>query len=472
MESAPAARGVTVLSTTQSVCPVCLRRIEAERTAEGDGVYLRKTCPDHGSFRTILWWGLDSWHAWGHSAAPRPACPPLSGSASARGCPFDCGLCPDHRQHTCCVVLEVTARCNLTCPVCFADASPNRAQDPSLEAIAKRCRTLLAAGGPFNIQLSGGEPTVRNDLPAIVECIRRMGFPFVQLNTNGIRLAKDSNYAHALRQAGLDCVFLQFDGTRPDVYRAIRGRDLLDLKLAALEHCGAAHLGVVLVPTLVPGVNTGQMGDILRLAMAKVPTVRAVHFQPISYFGRYPAPPSDADRITIPEILRGIEEQTRGLFRASAFHPPSAENAYCSFQGQFRIGAAGGVEPASSPAQTSCCGSQTAPPLVQLGDGARRSRQYVARQWAYPPGSESTSCCGDESNVASFDSFLAASARTLSVSGMAFQDVWNLDLDRLRDCFLHAIDPQQRLIPLCAWNLTSSTGKALYRAGAAPEAGR
>lgn len=470
METATAGPAVSVLSTTESVCPVCLRRIAAERTAEGDAVYLRKSCPEHGSFRTILWRGLDSWQAWGGTGTPRPVCTPPSAHPVANGCPFDCGLCQDHRQQTCCVVLEVTARCNLTCPICFADAAPARAADPTLEELAARARTLLAAGGPFNIQLSGGEPTVRNDLPQIVERIRGLGFPFVQLNTNGLRLAKDAGYARTLRDAGLDCVFLQFDGTRADVYRAIRGRDLLDLKLAALDHCAAAHLGVVLVPTLVPGVNLDQIGDILRLAMARLPAVRAVHFQPVSYFGRYPHLPLDADRITIPEVLRGIEEQTGGLFRACDFHPPSAENAYCSFQGQFRVAASGKVEPAA-PAKTSCCGSAP-PPLVQLGDGARRSRQYVARQWAYPPVSEAACGGGSGSDVDSFDRFLAAGARTLSVSGMAFQDAWNLDLDRLRDCFLHAIDAQQRLIPLCAWNLTRSDGQALYRSDRSQEGGR
>lgn len=459
MESAPAASPLTLLGTTESVCPVCLRRIPAQRLAEADNVYLHKSCPDHGSFRTILWRGLDSWHAWGRSVPPRPPAPPLCPTPASRGCPFDCGLCPDHRQHTCCVVLEVTARCNLTCLVCFADAAPSRAQDPTLDQIAARCHALLASAGPVNIQLSGGEPTIRNDLPKIIEIIRAMGFPFVQLNTNGIRLAKDPAYARTLRDAGLDCVFLQFDGMTPAVYRTIRGRDLLDLKLAALDHCAAAHLGVVFVPTLVPGVNTSHIGAILRFAIANLPTVRAVHFQPISYFGRYPAPPRDADRITIPEVLRAIEDQTSGTFHASDFHPPAAENAYCSFQGRFRIAASGAVEPASSPAHASCCGTAPSPSLVQLGAGSARSRRSVARQWAYP---ESPSHA--DPSLASFDRFLAQGARTLSVSGMAFQDAWNLDLDRLRDCFLHAIDPQQRLIPLCAFNLTSTTGQTLYRA--------
>jgi uncharacterized radical SAM superfamily Fe-S cluster-containing enzyme len=461
MDAIYSASDVTFLNKTQSVCPVCLRRLDAERVAEGNNVYLRKECPEHGSFRTILWRGLESWRAWG--AAAKSAVRSAEGSGvSGPGCPFVCGLCPEHHQQTCCVVLEVTARCNLACPVCFAAASPARAEEPEFDAIASHCAALRSQAGAVNLQISGGEPTVRDDLPRIV-ALASAQFPFVQLNTNGLRLARDPGYARVLREAGLGCVFLQFDGLTSHVYRTIRGRDLLHAKLAAIHNCGEARLGVVLVPTLVPGVNTGQIGEILNFAMQHMPTVRAVHFQPISYFGRYPAEPRDRDRITIPEVLAGIEEQTGGAFRAADFRPPTAENAYCSFQGRFRIAEPGAVEPMPPPAQASCCGTTAGDGLVQLGgDGARRSRQYVARQWAHPGGGGSAGCCGD-AETTSFDQFLAGTARVLSVSGMAFQDAWNLDLERLRDCFLHAFDDEHRLIPLCAWNLTAMNGAPLYR---------
>lgn len=464
-------RNVRILSTTESVCPVCLCRVPAERIVEGDEVFLRKTCSEHGHFQAVIWRGLDSYLSWpGPDKAPSR--PPVCGSAVKRGCPFDCGLCADHRQHTCCVVLEVTNRCNLACPVCFADASAANHNDLSLEAIAKRCRTLLASGGPFNIQLSGGEPTLRNDLPDVIALIRSMGFPFLQLNTNGIRLARDAEYVRRLKQAGLDCVFLQFDGVTEDVYRVIRGRDLLETKLAAIRNCGEQQLGVVLVPTLVPRVNTDQIGAILRLAIAHSPVVRAVHFQPISYFGRYPATPQDRDRITIPEVIRAIEQQTEGQFRISDFYAASGENAYCSFHGKFWISRDGRIKPAARPVESSCCGTSSAQTLVQLGaasgpggkgEGALRARQFVAQQWSFPSILQSGPADTDDPSLASFDAFLSESAQSLSISGMAFQDVWTLDLDRLRECFLHAIDAEQKLIPLCAYNLTSRNGEALYR---------
>lgn|GEM_PF-236356 len=446
-------------SCTASVCPVCLRRIGARRIVEGDDIYLVKSCPEHGRFRTILWRGLPSFQAWG-GARRTPSHPSVCAAEIDRGCPFDCGLCPDHRQHTCCVVLEVTRRCNLACPVCFASAG-GAAADPPFETIADRCRKLLASGGPYNLQLSGGEPTMRDDLPEVVAMARSLGFPFLQLNTNGLLLAADPDYAARLKDAGLSCVFLQFDGVTDEVYRVLRGRPLFDLKQAAIRNCAAQELGVVLVPTLVPRVNTNQIGALIRFAIAEMPAVRAVHFQPVSYFGRYPHPPADEDRITIPEVLRAIESQTGGRLCAGNFVPPSAESPWCSFQGKFIVEDDGTVRPVAAPA-SGCCAPLGE--LVQLGcgDGARRARQAVARQWSFPAESPASEVPAGV-DVTSLDAFLAQGRHTLSVTGMAFQDVWNLDLERLRDCYLHASVGGSGLVPLCAYNLTASNGRALYR---------
>jgi hypothetical protein len=366
------------------------------------------------------------------------------------------------------VILEVTQRCNLNCPVCFASANSQHSKDPSLEEIQNWCQTLLNNGGPYNIQLSGGEPTLRDDLPKIIELVRSRGFSFVQLNTNGIRLARDREYVRQLKDAGLGCVFLQFDGVSDDVYRAIRGRDLLQIKHAAIRNCGEFELGVVLVPTLVPGVNTEQIGGIIRLAIAHAPTVRAIHFQPVSYFGRYPVSPRDCDRITLPEVMQKIEEQTDGQFRVKDFYPASGENAFCEFHGKFRLCPGGVVEPAARPA-TSCCTPPMDNGLVRLeanldgnGEGARRARRFVAQHWSLTrqepaPNSEF------EINTNSFDTFLAQGRQSFCISGMAFQDAWNLDLERLRECFLHVLSPDQKMVPLCAYNLTSIDGRTLYR---------
>jgi uncharacterized radical SAM superfamily Fe-S cluster-containing enzyme len=467
------ASGAT-LGSTESVCPVCLQRIAAERIAEDDAVFLRKSCPVHGVFKTVIWRGLSTYKSWG-GASRAPAHPPICGANRDKGCPFDCGLCSDHRQHTCCVVLDVTDRCNLACPVCFASAGDAPKPEPSVAEIEAWCRALLASGGPFNIHLSGGEPTVRRDLPEIVRRIRGFGFSYIQLNTNGLRLATEKEYVGTLKEAGLTCVFLQFDGITDDVFEKIRGRRLLETKLAAIRNCGEEELGVVLAPTLIPGVNTSQIGGLLRLAISLAPTVRAVHFQPISYFGRYPAAPHDADRITIPEVIQLIDEQTAGQFSAANFYPASGENPYCSFHGKFWLYPDGRVMPTARPTAVSSCGAAPASNLVKLGtadhsqgEGARRAQRFVAQHWAFP--ADAPPLSGERLgsiDVTSMDAFLAEEKHSFCISGMAFQDAWNLDLERLRECFLHVLSPGQKLVPLCAYNLTGTDGKTLYRPSSA-----
>lgn len=455
-----------LLAETESVCPVCLQTIAAQRIAEGDNVYLTKHCPEHGHYKTILWRGLASYLQWGQRGS-RAARPPVCETTVKRGCPHDCGLCPDHLQHTCCVLLEVTQRCNIKCPICFASAADD-CTDPSLDDIDSWLQLLLAHGSKVNIQLSGGEPTVRDDLPEIVALARSRGFDFVQLNTNGIRLAKEAGYAQRLADAGLDCVFLQFDGVSDKVYRRIRGARLLDIKTAAIERCAGAGLGVVLVPTLVPGINVGEIGKIVDFALARVPAVRAVHFQPISYFGRYPAPPADADRLTLSEIMGKIEVQTGGRVKATNFSPGSAENAYCSFSGKFFVGKDGCLRPSVEPAANTCCSgvdttSACGCGVPSRGDDALRARQFVASHWVTPAQQTASElpCVGMD--VSSLDAFLATHQHSFCISAMAFQDAWNLDLERLRECFIHVVAPDRRIVPFCAYNLTAISGESLYR---------
>ena len=449
---------------TESLCPTCLTRIPAERVARGEEVYLEKECPDHGSFRTILWRGPPSYEAW---APGRGAAGDGPAGASAPGCPRECGLCSGHLRPTCCALLEVTSRCDLRCPLCFA-GSGGSGRDPSLAEIERRFRALLSSGrGPVNVQLSGGEPTLRDDLPEIIGLGRSLGFTFFQLNTNGLRLARDGSYLRRLFEAGLSCVFLQFDGVSDAVHRQIRGSALHSRKLAAIDRCAEVGLGVVLVPTLVPGVNTNELGAILSFAAARGPAVRGVHFQPVSWFGRYPGSPTDADRITLPEVMRAIEEQTGGAVPSSDLRPPSAENPHCSFSGSFlrtpqgTLSRRGGrPDPDRS---SGCC-----PDPSRLGE-VRRAREYVARRWVHPaaPAPKGRSCCSDPASDALDRVIAEAADASFSISGMAFQDAWTIDLARLRECFIHVAGPAGRVIPFCSYNLTSASGEALHRRGEA-----
>lgn len=437
-----------VFGTTSSVCPVCLKVVEAKKLGMGDAVFLEKSCPEHGDFSTMIWGGQIPYAQW---ARPKQPVSPVNPAVSAeKGCPYDCGLCPEHRQKSCCVLLEVSSRCDLSCPVCYASSGEATQSDPSLESLLDELKDMLTRGGPFNIQLSGGEPTMRDDLPALIEGGKSMGYPFFQLNTNGLRLAGEPGYAGSLAAAGLDCVFLQFDGVTDAVYSKIRGRPLFDKKCAAISACAEAGLGVVLVPTVCPGVNTDEIGQIIDFACDKLPHVRGVHFQPVSYFGRYPETPP-RERFTLSHLLWEIERQTASRMKMSHFTPGGAENAYCSFSGNFFVGPGGTLTPWKAPGTDSCC----APPA----GSAERSRSFVANAWKAAP---------DDGQLrspatSSLDDFLYnLNNRSLAVSAMAFMDSWTLDLERLKECYIH-VAKGRKLIPFCAWNLTSKDGRPLYR---------
>ena len=452
----------TRLSATESLCPVCLRKLAAERRQEGAEVYLVKKCPEHGPFRTVIWRGVPIFSSWLRPKTPSPLAAPITRTQT--GCPFDCGLCPGHGQHTCTALIEITQRCNLRCPVCFAGADEGAAAtELSLEETAFLYERILAASGPCNIQLSGGEPTLHPLLPAIIRQGRDKGFQFLQLNTNGLRLAEEAGYAQSLQAAGLSSVFLQFDGCSAQSHLALRGQDLRHIKEQAIQHCAAARLAVVLVPTVVPGINTEELGAIINYGLGHAPTVRGVHFQPISYFGRYPQHSLQTNRrLTLPELLRLLERQGGGALAASHFAPPACEHALCSFHANYLITEDGTHMPLGV-GQSACCstGERPSQPFPTALEGRQKSVAFTARQWrpAAPAASGEESPGKDD-----FDRFLArARSHIFSVSAMFFQDVWNLDLERLRGCCIHVAAPDGRLIPFCAYNLSAVNGTTLYR---------
>lgn len=438
-----------IIGRTKSVCPVCLRVVDAEKRTDEDGIYLDKRCSEHGAFSALIWEGTPvsylRWNSENHAVDP-----PQGGRPPEKGCPQDCGLCTEHLRKGCCMLLELTKRCNLHCPVCFAAAGEEPAPDLSLAEIEKQYDYLMAHGGPFNIQLSGGEPTLRDDLPEIIRMGRDKGFTFFQLNTNGLRLASEEGYAEKLWKAGLNTVFLQFDALDDSVTMTLRGRALLAEKRRCIKNCAAAGLGIVLVPVIAHGVNEDQVGAIIRYALENAPAVRGVHFQPLSYFGRCALKRPERP-VTIPKLLKLIEEQTDGLLHASDFYGGGAESAYCSFHASYRIGPEGELKCLPRRQSSGCCCTSS-----------DNSRTAVADQWS---GAVSAFCEDDAlSETSALDSFLKQARQcTFTVSGMVFQDAWNLDLDRLRRCHICEVDSRYGMVPFCAYNLTNQNGEALYR---------
>ena len=524
-------RDGVLLSGTKSVCPVCLTRLDAYYSAYEDGVFLEKTCPEHGGFRIRVWDEPLDFLKWKTRVGQEPE---LNGD-----CPNECGLCNNHIQETCCVLLEVTGRCELGCPVCFASSgSHDSAQDPDILQIAGWYDMLMEKGGPFNIQLSGGEPTMRDDLPEIIRIGKEKGFSFFQLNTNGLRIASDDGYIEKLASAGLSTVFLQFDGFSEKTDIILRGRSVIEDKLEAVRRCREARIGVVLVPTVVRGVNDTELGAIMNYAAENMPIVRGVHFQPISLFGRYllnsnsgsytcvesnddnrtvsgigsnddykavsgAALSSDA-RVTIPELLESIENQTEGKVLRKDFSPSNAEHPLCGFHADYTVmdgvwklikgsneGCSCGVS--SMQARTAVARKWKAPDKIvtaekltdneaslnegtainkgassneamSIGKGAGSNESMSINKGA--SSNESTDARKEktENEAMSFDEFIAMRQNTtLAVSGMAFQDAYTMDLNRLRRCYIHIVSQDGRLIPFCSCNLSTNDGKTLYR---------
>jgi 7,8-dihydro-6-hydroxymethylpterin dimethyltransferase len=443
---------------TSSVCPVCLKRVSALRVVDGRDVSLVKQCPDHGTFETVIWRGYPEMNSWQRPKTPvHPTV--CYASVDHRGCPFDCGLCEQHRQLPCSILVEVTDRCNLGCPVCFAGSGHETHADPGLNSIAFWFRRAMDVAGPCNVQISGGEPTMRDDLPEIVGIACATGFSFIQLNTNGLRLASEKDYAHALKGAGLASVFLQFDGVDDEIYRSLRGKALLEEKLLAIERCGKAGLGVVLVPTVVRGVNMGSLGSLLTAAIEMAPTVRGIHLQPMSYFGRYPSKPGNGDRITLPEVMRALEEQTNGMVKVAHFSPPGTEHSLCSFHATFIRGRHGTLMPILQKPGGSCC-------LQAVSEGVKRTVALVSQRWSVPE--QKTSQCFPDTTSPDepidLDGFLdQVRSDSFTISCMAFQDAWNIDLERLKGCCISVVSRDGRLIPFCAYNLSGIDGRSLYR---------
>lgn len=414
------------LRATESLCPVCLEVTPARLLTAGDDVVLEGRCAQHGEWQTVIWSGSPSFESWCGSN-PSPAA-----------------------RQTCTAVVEVTRRCDLACPLCFAESSPNAAGvDPSLAEIAERLSALFAAEGAVNIQLSGGEPTTRDDVPQIVEAACAAGFTFVQLNTNGIRLASETGYAEALRQAGLASVFLQFDGVTDHTYQALRGRPLATLKIRAIERCAEAGLAVVLVPAVVAGINDGEIGSLVRLAASWPGVVRGLHLQPVSYFGRYPS--DGRVRLTLPEMLRALEEQTAGEVRAADFAGSCCEHPRCSFRARYWVRDGGKLEPVRLAA--SCCG-----PAPE--EAASRAVAATSRQWSRRPGEPKES--GETDSRDDLGRLLDEADRILAISGMLFQDAWSIDMERIGRCCVQVVTEERGLVPFCLWNLTSESGRRLY----------
>jgi len=266
-----------------------------------------------------------------------------------------------------------------------------------------------------------------------------------------VRLGQDIEFLRSIKEAGVDSLYFSFDGLHSDIYMKTCGKDLLESKLRAIENCAKVGMGITLVTVVSPNINQDKVGEVIQFAKKWVPTVKGIHFQPMSYFGRYPIDPDNKDRITIPDLLREIEKQTNGELRADNFIPTSCSNVHCDAKSMSVLMEDGSLFPLTHRAMG---------PPKDTKEIATKTRKEVSDLWRFID--EQMGEPETEENT--WGSFIErAKTSYLTVSTMAFQDAWTVETERLCNCCIHTVTPDGRLIPFCLFNINSKDGRTLYR---------
>src|SRR5581483_1473470 len=294
---------------TSSLCATCLRKVEAKVVIEDDHVYLHKWCPEH-RFQKVLISTDAEYYKLSRQTLKPGQMPRKFNTPIQFGCPYDCGLCPDHEQHSCLTLVEVTDQCNLTCPICYSESSPHRLTHRSLGQIEFMLDCAVRnEGEPDVVQISGGEPTIHPDFFAILDAAKRRPIRHLMVNTNGLRIAREPDFAARLAayQPGFE-VYLQFDSLRDEVHEVLRGARLGEIRRRALEALNANDISTTLVVTVKKGLNDHELGEIVEFALAQ-PCLRGVTFQPIQAAGRLENYDPARDRLTLTEVRRRILDQ-------------------------------------------------------------------------------------------------------------------------------------------------------------------
>lgn len=303
-------RNYTYYDFTQSLCSTCLRKVDAKIIFQDSNVYMLKRCPTHGTEKVLI--ATDIEYYKNIRNYNKPSEMPLKFNTKTHfGCPYDCGLCADHEQHSCLTVVELTDRCNLTCPTCYANSSPTYGRHRTVEEVERMLDIIIAnEGSPDVVQLSGGEPTLHPNFFEILKIAKSKPIKHLMLNTNGIRIAKDFEFAKELATYMPDFeIYLQFDSFKPEALTKLRGKDLTDIRTKALENLNKLNLSTTLVVTLQKGVNDDEIGKIIEFALQQ-PCVRGVTFQPTQIAGRLENFDPATDRLTLTEVRSEILKQT------------------------------------------------------------------------------------------------------------------------------------------------------------------
>ena len=434
---------------TKSICPVCKVVVDAQVNVRDDKVYLRKRCREHGEFEALVYG--DARMYFDSVRFNKPGTIPLEFQTEVvDGCPLDCGLCPEHKQHACLGIIEVNTNCNLDCPICFADSGHQPdGYSLSLEQVDRMLDVFVASEGEAEvIMLSGGEPTIHPQILEIVELCKTKRIKTVNLNTNGIRMASDVDFVNRLGELKVN-VYMQFDGFRERTHREIRGRDLRERKRRALDNCANAGLTVTLVAAVERGMNEDEVGDIIRFGIDH-PAVRSIAFQPVTHSGRH-VEFDPLTRLTNSDIIHLIAEQVPEWFRLDDFFPvpccfPTCRSiSYCLVDD-------GKVLPVTrlvNPEDYLDYVTNRVMPDMRVRTALERLYSASAM-----PGTaqmtEQLECatCGIDLPVALRD----LSEKAFMIVIQDFQDPYTLNVKQLMKCCVEEITPDGRMIPFCAYN--------------------
>lgn len=439
--------------TTTSLCSSCLRTVEAKVVLEAERVLLDKWCPAHGLERVLLSDDVAYYRAAREVYVKPPELPERFNTTMTYGCPYDCGLCPDHMQHSCLTVVEITDRCNLTCPVCYAGSST----DPGLthrtldEVKAMLDATVANEGEPDVVQLSGGEPTLHPQLFDILDECRKRPIRHLMLNTNGVRLATEPGFAERLATyAPRFEVYLQFDSLRGEVHQALRGADLSRIRRDALARLNAVGLSTTLVMTVKKGVNDGEVGDVLRFALEQ-PCVRGVTLQPVSDAGRNDDWDPKRHRLTVSELRRLIAEQS-GLFTARDVLPVPCNPDTLAMAYALKVDGQALPLTRYLDEQALLAGQRNT--IVFEDDPQLRDAVFRTFSTNHAPDAQAR-CLSDL--LCCLPQVSAPPALTYQnvfrVLIVQFMDARNMDLRALKKSCVHMARPDGRLIPFEAYNL-------------------
>ncbi len=435
-----------------SVCSTCLRRVEAKILIKDERVFLEKWCPEHGRERVLIADDAAYYRKSREVFIKPPELPRRFNTEQRWGCPYDCGLCPEHMQHSCLTLVEITDHCNLRCPICYAESGPHRPGFRDLATVERMLDAIVAnEGEPDVVQISGGEPTLHPEFFAILDAARQRPIRHLMINTNGLRIAKEPDFAARLAayQPGFE-VYLQFDSLRDEVHQELRGARLADIRLRALENLNAHDISTTLVVTVKKGLNDHELGGIVEFALSQ-PCVRGVTFQPIQAAGRLENYDPAINRLTLTEVRRRILEQT------SVFQPDDLIPVPCNpdcLAMAYALKLDGATVPLTrfvAPETLVAKGRNT---IVVERDEELRAHVFELFATNHSPQSQACSlsdllCCLPQVQAPADLSY----RNVFRVLIMQFIDAMSFDLRAVKKSCVHIAQPDGTIVPFDTFNL-------------------